>query len=241
MRLSEIIKQFRVKHKMTMQQFADKANLSKSYVSMLETEFKPANTKKHIIPSIDVYKKIANALEIDVNTLLTSVDSEISLTSDDIIKSELTSIKKINIHFSDYFFIKYNTNLSCGTFDEIMNTEPDAEVAVPIKWQWAKKRLRAFKLNGTSMNNLFYDESIIVCLDNDNNAEIYKDGTPVVVFIDGLLTFKRFYNQKDAILLVPDSNDSTHKPMLISKENNQIKIIGKIIYHVPPDAVDEMY
>lgn len=241
MKLSEIIKNYRKKNKMSMQQLADKSDLSKGYISMLENEFKPSNTNKKIIPSLDVYKKLANGLDIDVNTLLMNVDSEISLTGEDIVKSELSPLENIKLIFADYFFIKYNTNLSCGSFDEVMDTEPDAEVAVPIKWQWAKKRLRAFKLNGTSMNKVFYDNSIVICIDNNNNSEVYKDGTPVVVWIDGLVTFKRFYNQDDNILLMPDSTDIVHKPIIISKKDSQVKIIGKIIYHMPPDDVDQKY
>lgn len=153
----------------------------------------------------------------------------------------LTTLDNIKLIFADFFFLKYNTNLSCGAFDEIMDTEPDAEVAVPIKWQWAKKRLKAFKLNGTSMNKVFYDNSIVVCLDNDNNADVYKDGTPVVVWVDGLVTFKRFYDQGENILLMPDSTDASHKPIIVGKSDNQIKVIGRIVYHVPPDDVEDRY
>lgn len=65
MNIGNLIKEYRAKHKMTMQEFADKAGLSKGYISMLEKGVHPQNGKE-IVPSIDTVEKIAKALGITI-------------------------------------------------------------------------------------------------------------------------------------------------------------------------------
>ena len=63
---------------------------------------------------------------------------------------------------------------------------------VPIKYQMIKKRLHAFKVNGTSMNNIIADNSIVVAEDIQSVLNL-KDGQIVVAWVNGLATVKRFY------------------------------------------------
>ena len=46
---------------------------------MLESEFKPNNTKKKIIPSIQAIKKLSVGMGIDFDQLLSSIDGDVSL------------------------------------------------------------------------------------------------------------------------------------------------------------------
>lgn len=69
MEIGKIIKQYRDEHDLTMQQLADRAGLSKGYISMLERGRHPQNNRE-IIPSIDTVQKLAVAMNMTIDSLL---------------------------------------------------------------------------------------------------------------------------------------------------------------------------
>lgn len=69
MHLGKIIKKYRKANKITMEEFANLSGLSKGYVSMLEKNMNPT-TGKEIAPSLEVIKKVADAINMDVNDLI---------------------------------------------------------------------------------------------------------------------------------------------------------------------------
>ena len=75
MTLSEIIKTYRQKNRLTMQEFADRAHLSKGYVSMLEKGRHPKNNKP-IVPSLETMFKIAAVLGVTIDELFNSLDGQ---------------------------------------------------------------------------------------------------------------------------------------------------------------------
>lgn len=83
MTLDEILKDYRKKKGMTMQELAHKCGLSKGYISMLESNFKPTNTNKKIIPSITAIKKLSDGTGIDFDELLASVNGDVQLSKAD--------------------------------------------------------------------------------------------------------------------------------------------------------------
>ena len=126
--------------------------------------------------------------------------------------------------------------MSSGSFDELLENDPDCVVYVPIIFQNKKKHLHAFKVNGTSMNNVIPDGSIVVCEDNYNNTIQYKNGTIVVAFLDREATVKRFYKNTDNVTLAPDSENKSYTPIIIH-DDKQLYIIGHVIWHMNPDNV----
>lgn len=233
MKLSEVIKNYRKENNdMTIEELSRRCGLSKGYISMLENNFKQQGRKKYITPSIDAIKKLSFGMEIDFDYLLSCIDGEVSLKEND--------ISELSIKFDDYFPLHYSTNLSAGSLDELLNTEPDAVVYVPIKFQMKKNRLHAFKVNGTSMNNIIQDGSIVIVEDISDFEDI-KDGTIVVVWIDGSASIKRIYIKEMQITLMPDSTDKSHEPIFINLENEQVSIIGRVIWHMNPDDINKIY
>ncbi|QRG86349.1 LexA family transcriptional regulator [Bulleidia sp. zg-1006] len=153
----------------------------------------------------------------------------------------LTEIPMSNIVFDDYFPLRYYSGLSAGSFEELLEAEPDSVVYVPIIFQGRKKHLHAFKVNDTSMNNVIPDGSIVVIEDTHNNTMRYSDGTIIIAFMDGTATVKRLYSSGNQIMLMPDSSDKSHMPILITQEQ-QLIIIGKVIWHMnPEDIADKCY
>ena len=148
-------------------------------------------------------------------------------------------LKPINIIFDDYFPLHYCTNLSAGSPTELLKAEPDAVVYVPIKFQNRKKRLHAFQVNGTSMNNVIQDGSIVVAEEVPDT--VLKEGTIVVAWLDGEATVKRLYPGDSQVMLMPDSSDKGHHPITVNLEDDQLYIIGRVIWHMNPDDIAEYY
>lgn len=148
-------------------------------------------------------------------------------------------LKPINIIFDDYFPLHYCTNLSAGSPTELLEAEPDAVVYVPIKFQNRKKRLHAFQVNGTSMNNVIQDGSIVVAEEVPDT--VLKEGTIVVAWLDGEATVKRLYPGDSQVMLMPDSSDKGHHPITVNLENDQLYILGRVIWHMNPDDIAEYY
>ena len=149
-------------------------------------------------------------------------------------------IQELPIIFNDYFPLRYNTNLSAGSLDEIMDSEPNAVVYVPIKFQMKKDQLKAFKVNGSSMNNVIPDESIVVTEPVGNALDI-KDGTIVAAWYEGTATVKRFYKSGNIVTLMPDSSDRSHQPIMINTDIAPVEIIGRVIWHMNPDNINQNY
>lgn len=103
-----------------------------------------------------------------------------------------------------------------------------------------KKRLHAFKVNGTSMNNIIPDKSIVIAEDVQSVYNL-KKGTIVVAWVDGLATVRRLYVNGKQITLMPDSSDKTHQPIMINTDIDTVNIIGKVIWHMNPDDINKTY
>lgn len=153
---------------------------------------------------------------------------------------EEENLTEVKIEFDDYFPLHYSTNLSAGTLDELLDSEPDAVVYVPITFQMKRNRLHAFKVNGTSMNNVIPDGSIVVT-ESVTALDSLKDGTIVVAWVNGTATVKRLYAGDHQITLMPDSTDKSHQPILIDTDINTVSVIGRVIWHMNPDDISKMY
>lgn len=164
-----------------------------------------------------------------------------NVTTDRLIYGQTDSVVLGNIIFDDYFPLHYSTNLSAGSLEELLDLEPDAIVYVPIKYQAMKKRLNAFKVNGTSMDNIIADGSIVVAENINKTGIELKDGTIIVAWVDGNATVKRFYKNDNQITLMPDSKDKSHLPIVINLETSQVSVIGRVIWHMNPDDIEKHY
>lgn len=78
MRLGLIIKEYRDKNKISMEDFAKRSGISKAYVGLLEKGKHP-KTGKPIMPSIDIIRKASVGLMMDFDTLFNMLDEEITL------------------------------------------------------------------------------------------------------------------------------------------------------------------
>ena len=216
----DIIKKLRKEYNLTQEQLGEKIGVQKSAIAKYENG-RVENLKRSTI------EKLANIFNVSPSYIL-------GISNDNVTPIE-------NIIFDDYFPLHYSTNLSAGTLGELLDSEPDAIVYVPIKYQMMKKRLHAFKVNGTSMNNIIEDGSIVIAEDVSNILTSLKDGTIVVAFIDGQATVKRLYVNGSSITLMPDSKDKSHQPIIINADDTGVAIIGRVIWHMNPDDMEKYY
>lgn len=203
---------------------SDLTNIPKSSISQYMSGYaKPKSDRIH---------SIAKALHINEAWLL---GYDVPMDKSDIIKQ----LESINMIFDDYFPLHYCTNLSAGSPTELFEAEPDAVVYVPIKFQNRQKRLHAFQVNGTSMNNVIPDGSIVIAEEVPDT--VLKEGTIVVAWINGEATVKRIYPGEHQVTLMPDSSDKGHHPIIINADEEQVYILGRVIWHMNPDNVSDLY
>lgn len=221
MELNEKLRNRRKELGLTLDQVGDYVGVGKSTVRKWETGIIKDMKRSQIA-------KYAEILKISPMAIL-GIDEE----------SGLTEIPMENVVFDDYFPLRYSSNLSAGSFEELLQAEPDSVVYVPIVFQGRRKRLHAFKVNGTSMNNVIEDGSIVVAEDTADGGINFKDGTIVVAFLDGKATVKRLYRTEDHVTLMPDSTDKAHMPITITPDQ-QLYIIGRVIWHMNPDNIADL-
>lgn len=214
----DVIKKLRIEHNLTQEQLGEKLGVQKSAIAKYENG-RVENLKRSTI------QKMAELFDVSPLLFLGFDDEQLK--------------SKYKIVFDDYFPLHYCTNLSAGSPTELLEAEPDAVVYVPIKFQNRKKRLHAFQINGTSMNNVIQDGSIVVAEEVPDT--VLKEGTIVVAWLDGEATVKRLYPGDSQVMLMPDSSDKGHHPITVNLEDDQLYIIGRVIWHMNPDDIAEYY
>ena len=74
MTLGDLVKEYREKQNISMEEFSKMCNLSKGYISMLENNINPRNNKP-IAPTLPTIRKIAVAMNEEVDSILKAMDS----------------------------------------------------------------------------------------------------------------------------------------------------------------------
>ena len=86
MTLGEFVKSYRVSHGMSQRAFAEFANISNQYVSLLEKGVN--NDGKPLSPTMSTFSKIAYAVDIPLNDFLGMLSGNVAISSSDIDSNE---------------------------------------------------------------------------------------------------------------------------------------------------------
>lgn len=82
MTLSELIIKYRTTHGLSQREFASRCSVSAGYISLIEKEINP-QTGKHMVPTLVVLNKLANAMGMDIDELLSVCDDmPVDISSD---------------------------------------------------------------------------------------------------------------------------------------------------------------
>jgi transcriptional regulator with XRE-family HTH domain len=75
MYIGELIKKYREKHGLSMQDFANLSGISKAYIGVLEKVYNPT-TKEPVAPSLPKIQAIASAMGMELDDLLKLLDRD---------------------------------------------------------------------------------------------------------------------------------------------------------------------
>lgn len=213
MKLGALIKSFRIKNNMTMQEFADSAGLSKGYVSMLEKGIHPQNNKK-IVPSISTVQKVAQVLGLSVNQLVEVIDGNqlINISSD-------KSASPIGVRIP--------------VLGEVVAGVPIDAVEEYLDWEEITPELAetgeffALKIKGDSMEPRIVAGDVVIV----KMQPTAETGDVVIAMVNGDdACCKRFIKHDEGITL--QSFNPSYTPMFFTKkeiESLPVTIVGKVI------------
>lgn len=160
MTLGDIIKKYRNDHNLSLQGFANLINSSKSYVSILENNYNPS-TGKPVSPSLDTLMIIAEAMQLDLDSLLKLID------------------EKQPIYLNENKYLSQFSNLNLPEISIIQNPN---ELDFVIK---DNKKLFAYRINNDEMMPLLdkTDIAIIEITDKIENCKtflIWLENKPII-------------------------------------------------------------
>lgn len=246
MDLGQKIKKIRLSLGMTQQKLADKSNVSKGYISMIEKGVNPT-TKKKLVPTLEKISAIASAFNMTVDEVVKGTDDEIIIQTKPIFPSILDQImttasklknarqtkvlsftqaqldeqegNSINIlPYSD--FICYGA-VSAGT-GEWLGEEYKEEVTLPASIVPNQAFDFVLRVNGNSMEPLFKDNEYIFV----RKTEDIRNGQIGVFVVDGEAYLKKAYLEKDCLRLVSLNKD--YEDLLFNGQND-IKLVGVVV------------
>lgn len=214
MELSKFIREWRKEHGYTMQEFADKAGLTKGFISQLENDFRNNKDNRKMMPSLNNIKKLAAACDMSLNDFLNVIDTEISL------ERETVSVQLP--HPESVRTIPVYAELSCGAGlfvdDQIIDT-----VSVPVSMLPNKSAdYFAQYASGDSMTGAGIQDGDLIIFKKTNAIDNGQIGCFCID--ENVATCKKFSQIGGSVYLLP-ANDK-YQPIPIEPENTCFRILG---------------
>lgn len=211
MTLGDAIRAYREEHGMSMDVFADRSGISKSYISLLEKNQHP-KTGKPIIPTIKTYLCAAQAMNIDFDTLIRMINDNVDISPEIPSYSNITSISKQTFPLYDGIAAGQPRLMPDGI-------ETYVESTTDIKADFA------LRVHGDSMIGArIYDGDLVFIREQPD----VENGEIAAVAIGDEATLKRVYRYGDTLSLRAE-NPAYKEMVFTGEELNNIKILGKAI------------
>lgn len=214
MTLGEYIKNYRMEHSMSMDDFAKKSGISKAYISLLEKNKHP-KTGNPIAPSVESIRKAATGMNMDFDALFKMIDGNVSLSPISELVDSYPNIRPIGTQRFPVL-----GSVACGEpvyMDEQRELYVDSTISVQADFVLIAK--------GDSMINARIHDGDIVFI---HKQEVVENGEIAVVAIDDEATLKRFYKYADMVVL--RSENPAYKDMVYTPEDHKdVRILGKAV------------
>lgn len=176
--------------------------------------------------SIDNIIKVCSGLGISVDQLERMAASEVDYVAESssaYVISKETTYKYLPVSISAGSPLDVD-GMTNGDIEEI--TLPNS-----IMGKWAgSSDIYMMRVNGESMNNIIPHGSLIAIKEVDQSQ--LKDGDIVVFSENHDYSLKRFFDLDSQIIFRPDSNDKHFIDNVISKDNPNLKIHGKVVVYI---------
>ncbi len=127
-------------------------------------------------------------------------------------------------YVGEFINVPLYESVGCG---ELMLAQTTSEETIPVKSSLVAKGSKHFILrtSGDSMNQVgINDGDLVLCRKNYHPEE----GNIVVALIGNDATIKKFHREKDAIVLLPCSDNPKHKPLRFT-DNEEMSVQGVVI------------
>lgn len=242
MHLGEVIKKYRYDHgKMSMQAFANKCGLSKGYIAMLERN-KNSKTGEPVIPSVETFAKVADAMGITLDEISQMVDENqpISLSSHQIIPKgtpveygTLFGDEDLDHPMSYHAIPGRRTALRIPVLGSVPAGIPLEAIEdivdweeIPLEWTRGGKEFFSLRVKGDSMHPLFLEGDTIILRKEDN----CESGDICVVYVNGNdATLKKVVKRQGCIVLQPLNPAYDPKVYDYNDELNPVRIAGVVV------------
>lgn len=217
MTLGDIIKQYRLDNGLSMDSFSEKSGITKGYISMLEKNKHP-KTGNAINPSLEVIKKVSETINIDLDTLLKTLDSDTKIEISSLLEDEEKEYKKV---------------YKVPVYGEIAGGVPLAEIIDIIDYEevdehtWNRGELFALRVKGQSMEPRICNGDVVIL----RKQNTFNDGDICAVRVDDEgATLKKVSSDNTGLYLIP-TNESYPTRFFSKKELNEvnIEVLGKVI------------
>ena len=225
MTLGDLIKTYREEHDMSMAEFASKSGLSKAYISLLEKNKNP-KTGKEITPSVDIIKKVCDAIGKDFDDVFSSLDSTTKIIIPNIFRSSFFDILPSNV----VSLTKNKTKkvpligtIACGVpILAVQNIEEYIDMDSEIHADFA------LRCKGDSMINARIFDGDIVYIKEQPNIENGEIAAVVINNIEAEATLKRVYIDDEKIRLCAE-NPLVKDMVFFHEDMNNVRILGKAV------------
>ena len=180
---------------------------------MLENNINPRNDKP-IAPTLPTIRKIALAINMDIDSILKALNSDQEIYLN-------TKTKRPNQGISINVLGRVAAGIPINAIEEIIDTEEITEELA------ATGDFFGLQIKGDSMEPRITEGDVVIV----RQQEDAENGETVIVLINGEdATCKRLKKYSDGIMLL--SNNPKYEPMVFSKQeiiDKPVKIIGKVV------------
>ena len=214
MKLSDFIIQFRKEHNLSARKFASMCGLSNAYISLIEN----GSTKS---PTLDALKKIAYAVNMDIEELIKFLDEDTVISvkaaskySDEDMYNQLDlSYRKIPLYSS----------ICCGDGGFVDDNIIEM-IAVPSKGLNPNLNYFCQCAEGESMKDAGINEGDLLVFERCDKVDNGVIGC--FCLEDNIATCKKYKELEQIIMLQP--MNSNFEPIVVDPFNNNIRCIGKL-------------
>lgn len=214
MTLGDVINKYRKENSLSMEAFAQKSGLSKGYVGMLEKNKHP-KTGKEIAPSIEIIKKVADAIGRDFNDVFNELDGNVTLIGNN--KPARHDHQNKQTIFDDFNRVPLLKSVHYG-FNNFLSDNVETYIETSHDDTYLPEHYFWFRPIDDSMTGvgIFHNSMLLftVCYDNK-----ICDGQIALVTIKGssVPLIRRVVYQNDVLLLYPANQN--YDPIVLSKED----------------------
>ncbi len=223
--IGDLIKKYRQENRLSMQEFADKSGLSKSYINMLEKNYN-SSTHKEIEPTVKTIHAVAKAMGMSPSELFSKATNiSIQLTDEDREKIYGSGSLKREEE-SQGVRIPVLGRVVAGIPLEAIEEIEDYE-EIPRKMA-ASGEFFALKIKGRSMEPKLTEGDIVIV----RKQEDVDSGDTAIVLVNGdEATVKQIKKTEAGIMLI-GFNVEVYQPHFYSNEQIEalpVRIIGKVV------------